>query len=340
MSKRRVLYIPIRSHTDRVFRPEMFEQFRERFEVTINEGDENYSTEQVAEHIGGFDALVTGWGSPPLSAEVFERADRLKMVAHSAGSVKGLCPPEVVAQIILPRKICVFSGNHAIATNVAESTVGLLIMTSHHFAAHALAIRERGEWLDPAIPKNGQFLNGSTLGVVSASKVGREVIRLLEPFDLKLIVYDPYLSDEEAEQLNVEKVSLNELFARSDLVTVHAPMIPETEKMIGAEQLKRMKDGATLVNTSRGKVIDHDALLREARTGRILLALDVTDPEPLPKDSPFRKLPNVIITPHISGAGYYGYFKIGEMTVQALEDFFAGKPVQGAVPFERYEQLA
>jgi len=117
-------------------------------------------------------------------------------------------------------------------------------------------------------------------------------------------------------------------------------MIPETEGMIGEQQLKLLKDGATLVNTSRGKVIDHEALLREAQTGRILVALDVTAPEPLPADSPFRNLSNVAITPHISGAGHYGYFKIGETTVQALEDFFAGKPVEGAVPFERYAQLA
>ena len=340
MSKPKVLYIPIRSHTDRVFRPEMFEQFRERFEVTINEGDRNYATEEVAERIQGFDALVTGWGSPPLSAEVFERADRLGIVAHSAGSVKGLCPPEVVAQYLVPRKICVFSANHAIAYNVAESTVGLLIMVSRRFMDHALAFRERGVWGDPGVPKNGQFLCGSTVGIVSASKVGREVIRLLQPFDVKMLVYDPYLSEWEAGRLNVEKVTLNDLFARSDLVTVHAPMIPETEGMIGEEQLKLLKDGATLVNTSRGKVIDHEALLREAQTGRILVALDVTNPEPLPADSPFRELPNVVITPHISGAGYYGYFKIGETTVQALEDFFAGKPVEGAVPFERYEQLA
>jgi phosphoglycerate dehydrogenase-like enzyme len=110
--------------------------------------------------------------------------------------------------------------------------------------------------------------------------------------------------------------------------------------MIGAEQLRRLRPGAALVNTARGAVIDHAALYEVAKQGQILVALDVTEPEPLPPDSPLRQLPNVYILPHIAGAGHYGYFKIGEMTLQALRDFFAGRPVYGAVDFSRYAQLA
>jgi phosphoglycerate dehydrogenase-like enzyme len=110
--------------------------------------------------------------------------------------------------------------------------------------------------------------------------------------------------------------------------------------MIGEKQLKLLRNGAIFINTSRGSVVDHDALLTEAQTGRITVALDVTTPEPLPPDSPFRKLTNVILTPHVSGAGHYGYYTIGATTLQALEDFFAKKPVQGAVDFSRYELLA
>ena len=116
--------------------------------------------------------------------------------------------------------------------------------------------------------------------------------------------------------------------------------IPETNNMIGTEQLQLLRDGTTLVNTSRGSVIDHDALLAEARTGRILVMLDVTTPEPLSVDSEFRRLPNVFVTPHVSGTGNYGYSKIGEMTLAALEDFFADKPIVGAVNFGRFDRLA
>ena len=114
-------------------------------------------------------------------------------------------------------------------------------------------------------------------------------------------------------------------------MTVHAPKLPATDNLIGRDQLRRLKDGAALVNTSRGSVIDEAALIEEAQTGRIFVALDVTEPEPPAPDSPLQHLPNVIVLPHVSGAGNYGYFKIGETTLKALEDCFAGRPVEGAV---------
>ena len=127
---------------------------------------------------------------------------------------------------------------------------------------------------------------------------------------------------------------------QSDFISLHAPSISETNKLVGEKQLKALRDDAVLVNTSRGSVIDHDALLAELQTGRITAFLDVTTPEPLPPDSPFRKLTNCIISPHTSGSGDYGYHLIGTMTVQALEDFFAGKPVEGAVNLAGVSTLA
>lgn len=339
MGKPKILYIPTVSHTDSVFKKETFQRMLERFDVKINGTNTNYTTRQLAEEIRGFDGLVTGWGTPNLDESVFENADKLKIIAHSAGSVKGFLRG-VVEKYIIPRNICVFSANEAIAFNVAEATIGMLIMTCRRFMDHALVIREKGVWKDPNVPSHAKYLTGSTVGIVSASKVGRIVIALLKPFKVEILVYDPYLSDWEAGSLDVKKVSLDELFACSDFVSLHAPSIPETNKMVGEKQLKAMRDGAVLVNTSRGSVIDHDALLAELQTGRIMATLDVTTPEPLPPESPFRKLSNVIIIPHVSGAGFYGYYMIGTTALQALEDFFADKPVQGAVDFSRYKILA
>jgi phosphoglycerate dehydrogenase-like enzyme len=110
--------------------------------------------------------------------------------------------------------------------------------------------------------------------------------------------------------------------------------------MIGDEQLSLLRDGATLVNTSRGTVIDQAALFEHAKKRRIHVCLDVTDPEPMEATNPLRQLDNVIITPHVSGSGHYGYKLIGDQTVQALVDCFAGREVEGAVPFERYETIA
>ena len=178
-----------------------------------------------------------------------------------------------------------------------------MIMSAKRLMDYAQHVRHTDGWRSPDIPVDEQHLFGATVGIVGASDVGRVVLRLLRPFDAKVLLYDPYLSAEEARALAVEQVSLDDLFARADIVSLHAPSIPETRHMVGAAQLRRMRDGALLVNTARGSLIDQEALVHEAGSGRIRVALDVTTPEPLPGDSPLRAMPNVIITPHLAGQG-------------------------------------
>ncbi len=337
MNKPKILYLPTSGHTAEVFPPEVFARFQEQFDVTLNETGSSYTSDQIAERVAGFEGVVTGWGVSPITEKVMANADVLRIIAHSAGSIKRLVG-EVLEKHILPREICVFSANEAIAYNVAEYTVGAMIMTTRRWVDFILHTRS-GRWNRSEVTPSANSLRGSVVGIVSASKVGRQVIKLLQSFEARKLIYDPYLSDWEAGALGVEKVSLNDLFATADIVTVHTPSIPQTDKMIGEEQLKLLRDGATLVNTSRGSVIDHDALLTEARSGRIFITLDVTTPEPLPPDSPFLGLPNVFVTPHVSGTGAYGYAKIGETTLAALEDFFADRPVVGAVDFNRFDLI-
>jgi len=338
--KNRVLCIPTSKHVEYVFSKENLHRLETMFDVAFNDLDRDFSSREVAGKIEGFDALITGWGSPPLTQDVFENADRLMIIAHSAGSVKYMLSKEVLQRYVIPRKICVCNAPKAIAYNVAETTMGLLIMASRRLVDHIVNIRERPVWHSPEIPRSVRSLNSSTIGIVGASTVGREVIRLLQPFNAKILVYDPYLTDWEAGRLNVEKTSLEDLFRRSDYVSVHAPMTEETYHMINERHLILLRDGAVLINTSRGKLINHEDLIKECKSGRILVALDVTDPEPLPPDSPLRKLKNVMITPHVAGLGSYGAQKIGEMTLQALEDFFSGNKVSSAIDFEKYDILA
>jgi len=268
MSKPKVWFICTQSHRKLVFTDEHWEQLCAEFDVTTNDSGRNLTTEQVSEGCRGYWGIITGWGAPPLTAEVFENDPDLQIIAHSAGSVKSMLSADIVSRYLVPRNIVTFSGNGAIAFNVAESTIGLLLMTARHWIHFNNHYHQTGQWRPPDVNANVQGLLGSTVGVVSASAVGRQVIRLLQPWDLQIICYDPYVSAEQMQQLGAEKVELNELFERSDHVTVHAPVTAETEKMIGAEQLALLRDGATLVNTSRGWVIDHDALcLPTARFG-------------------------------------------------------------------------
>lgn len=339
-AKAKVWCILTKEGLDRVMRPEDQAKLKAEFDVTFNRTNKFPDTNAIARKIADYDILLGGWGSPPLTEKVFEKAKKLKMYAHFAGTIKHLLSKDVVEKYLIPRDIVTYSANEAIGYNVAESAIGMLMMIGHQWMPLALDFRKTGRWRQLDVPWHAQFLQGSTVGIVAASKVGRHVIKLLAGWDLKLQCYDPYLSAAEAKKLGVRKVGLNQLFKTSDYITIHTPTTPETDGMIGEKQIKLMKDGATIINTARPMVFDQDALYREAKSGRIYVGLDVTTPEPLPQDSPFRKLANVYIMPHVSGAGFYGYFKIGENGLKAMQQRMAGKKVFGAVPYHVYERLA
>jgi phosphoglycerate dehydrogenase-like enzyme len=130
------------------------------------------------------------------------------------------------------------------------------------------------------------------------------------------------------------------LFSRSDVLSVHAPLIPETVGLVDARLLGRLRDGTVLINTARGKIIDSDALVRECLSGRIDAVLDVTDPEPLPPDSPLLDLPNVFVTPHVAGAVGNEIARLGELAVGELERLAAGQPLQHAISPTELGKLA
>jgi phosphoglycerate dehydrogenase-like enzyme len=338
---KKVLSLPPLSHIVTMFREETWDSLCEEFEVYENESAEQMKPDEVLKHVATSDAILTGWGSPSFTTEILEAAPNLRIIAHTAGSVKQFFTPELVRDVLIPRGITVFSGNDGLAINVAEATIGLMIAASRRWPEHIDAFHEFKKRTSHAdIPRNGQFLTGATVGLVSASKVARHVIRLLQPFGCEILVYDPFIPAEVARGLGVELVELDELFERSDIVSLHAPALDTTDKMIGKRQVALMKDGAVLVNTARGRILDHDALLQELKTGRIVAALDVTTPEPLPPDSEYWQLSNVVLTPHLAGDGYAGYFRIGDTTRDALHDCFAGRPVGGAVPLDRWDILA
>ncbi|MGH3164865.1 MAG: NAD(P)-dependent oxidoreductase, partial [Trebonia sp.] len=173
--------------------------------------------------------------------------------------------------------------------------------------------------------------NGIVVGVVGASRVGRRVLDLLVNLDVSVLLADPYVTGEEAAALGPAKTTLEELLRVSDIVTRHAPALPETRQMIGKEQVAEMKDEAVLINTARGALIDTDALIAELRTGRIEAVLDVTDPEPLPRDSPLFDLPNVQLTPHIAGAMGNEVPRLLEQAVAEVERLAAGLPLSHPV---------
>jgi phosphoglycerate dehydrogenase-like enzyme len=168
--------------------------------------------------------------------------------------------------------------------------------------------------------------HGTTVGVVGASRVGRLVLERLRAFDFRRLVYDPLLAPDEARALGAEPVELDALLRRSDVVTLHAPLLPETRGLLDRRRLGLLRDGAVLVNTARGGLVDGEALCEELVAGRIDAVIDTTEPELLPADSPLYELPNVFLTPHLAGAMGNETQRLAELALDELGRFVRGEP--------------
>jgi phosphoglycerate dehydrogenase-like enzyme len=271
------------------------------------------------------DVAITGWGAPPIPAELF--GPRLRLVAHAAGSVKRLVPEDVVR-----RGVAVSHAAHVIADAVCEYALALILVGLRRPHEMDAALKGGVAWREAGYT-GARTLAGRPVGVIGAGYVGRRVIALLRAFGADPLVYDPYARD-------LPTVDLDELFRRSEVVTLHAPITPETRHLIGADHLSRLPDGALFVNVARAWLVDQDALLAELRRGRLWAALDVFDEEPLPADSPFRALPNVLISPHQAGYTRDTYMRQGLEMVEEVERFLRDEPLQHRIPPERYGLMA
>ncbi len=263
--------------------------------------------------------LVGHWGCPTLTAEVLDRAPKLRLFAYGAGTVKWQVTPEV-----FERGIVVTSAAAANAVPVAEYAAAAILLANKG----VFLVREKLRDPSAAVPLDLQRVGncGARVGIVGASIIGRLVIDQLRGTDVEIAVYDPFLGAADAAALGVEKVEdLNELCRTVRVLSIHAPDIPPTRGMIGAEQLAALADGATVVNTARPALVDQAALLVELEAGRIAAVLDVTDPEPLPPGHPLLALPNVFVTPHVAGAMGNELVRLAELAVEEVERFAAGR---------------
>lgn len=315
------------------FSEEALEKLRSFGEVTINETDLT-SPEQVGKVIAGADAAVTSWGSQPLAREVLDAAPNLKLVLHAAGSVKPIVTEELWA-----RGVRVTGSPKPLGEGVAETALGLTITSMKNVFALSRSI-EAGDWRETGIPDIRELCD-VTIGVVGAGWAGGHYIELLRGFHVNVLLYDPYLPETRVKELGVTRADLPLLLRESDLISLHAPSIPETEHMINAETLGWMKKDAILINTARGSLIDEAALYRHMAAGGLRYAcLDVTDPEPPAAENPLRKLPNVIFTPHLAGLVNNGQHKIGFHVCEEIERYLSGREMACEVTREKLHTMA
>ncbi|MGW6206605.1 hydroxyacid dehydrogenase [Streptomyces sp. NPDC055089] len=276
---------------------------------------------EVAAALAEAEVLFTCWGATPLTGPVLAAAPRLRAVVHAAGSVK-----HHITDACWERGIAVTSAAGANALPVAEFTVAAILFAGKQVLRSARRygeLRTGHDWLDE-LDGSGNYRR--TVGIVGASRIGRRVIELLRPFDLDVLLYDPYAGEDEAARLGVRLTTLDDLCASSSVVSVHAPQLPETHHLIGAAQLAAMPSGATLINTARGSLVDEDALLPELTSGRLHAVLDVTDPDLPRASSPLYDLPNVLLTPHVAGSLGNELHRMADQALDELERFTAGLP--------------
>lgn len=297
--------------------------------------DENTDQGQEAA-IAGAEIAVTGWGSCPLTEPMLDAAPGLKLVCHSAGSVRGL----VDAALFRARGIRACSARSALATGVAEFCFGMMLV-SMKAVWQLNAATSSGTWDRSAVMDWVREPFGATVGIVGASEVGREMVRLCSTLELAaILLYDPYVTEDEARSLGCEKVELDTLMRRSDVVSLHTPAIEACRHLINAQNLALLKDRAIFINTARGMCVDEQALIAELEKGRILACIDVTDPEPPEPDSPLYRLPNCILTPHVAGAVKENTFRQGGLVADQVEASVAGRPLPGEIDLAKFDRLA
>jgi len=271
-----------------------------------------------------------------VSAQLLERAPRLRVIGRA-----GVGVDNIDLDAATRRGILVMNTPGGNATSVAEHTLALLLALARSVPQLNAAI-QASRWEKSGA--TGIELRGKTLGLIGLGRVGSEVARRARAFEMRVLAHDPYISENVAREGGVELIPLSELLARSDFVSLHAALSPETKQIINAATLAKMKRGARLINTARGELVDEAALAEALRSGHLAgAAVDVFAVEP-PRGSPLVGLPNVVATPHVAGSTEEAQEEVGTLIAQQVRDFLAEGVLRNAVNLptlsaEQYRRL-
>lgn len=277
--------------------------------------------------------IFSTWFMPQMDEEFLAAVPALEAVFYAAGTVKNFYTPAAADRGVI---ICAAAGGNAIP--VAEYCLAITLLSLKNFW-HYPGQRPETKFTKVEGEPRGVF--GATIGLVSFGAVARHFAGLLARHGVKVLAYDPHLPPEVAAQHGVTLVPLEELFRVSDVVSVHAPWLPETESMINEALLRSMKPGATFINTSRGAIVDERGLCEALGARPDLTAfLDVTHPEPPLPDSPLRTLPNVVLTPHIAGSMGGEVSRLGAWMLEEAELYLGGRPLRHRIDFDQLALMA
>src|SRR5499427_1842190 len=277
--------------------------------------------ETIGAELADADALIVR-SATRVTPDLLDKAPKLRAVGRAGVGVDNIDLPEATR-----RGVLVMSTPGGNAVTVAEHTFALVLARARQAAKVDAGLRE-GRWEKSS---SGTELRGKTLGLIGLGRIGGEVARRAEAFDMKIIAYDPYISEAAAKELQVELVNLDRLLAESDFISLHTALSPATQNMINAKSIQKMKKSARIVNAARGELIDEAALAEALKNGRLAgAALDVFVEEP-PKNSPLIGLPNVIGTPHIAGSTAEAQEEVGTQVAVQVRDYLKDGIIRNAV---------
>jgi phosphoglycerate dehydrogenase-like enzyme len=275
------------------------------------------------------EALVTTWDSPRFGDDLLRLAPLLRVIAHCGGEVKGRFPAPLFSRVTIT------NAPAPMARPVAELAVTLLLYSARRVDGYRAALRQRSNAIYARLHRDGagdETLRGRAIGLLGFGKIGRDIAAMLAPFEVRLLVHDPFVPAREIRAAGARPVSWPQLLTRSRDVVLAAALTDRTRGILDARALKRLRDGATVVNVARGGLVDLDALTREVRSGRLRCALDVTDPdEPLSPRHPLRRARGAIVTPHVGAAQREVRRAMAAIVTEDLERFFRGRPVRNRV---------
>ncbi|SEE43113.1 Phosphoglycerate dehydrogenase [Arthrobacter alpinus] len=315
---------------NRLFTARLLDALADGVNLLSREPLEDFSSAAALAVLANTDILITGWGCQQIDADVLDAAPRLRYILHAAGTVKNH-----VTEACWDRGIQVSTAADANALPVAEYTLAMILLANKNILQLGQLVHSRHSPVSPEaeFPSMGNYRK--RVGIIGASKIGRHVIRLLRPFDVDVVVADPFLDDAEATVLGTALVTLEELASTSDVVSLHAPSLPSTLNLISKEIIASFGPGTTFINTARGELVDQDALLDRLQQGDLYAVLDVTTPWELPPDSGFYTNPNVLLTPHIAGSLGTELERLAATVVAEAHRVAKGEPLRHALPAEQ-----
>jgi D-3-phosphoglycerate dehydrogenase len=293
------------------------------------------SPAELTSELSDADALVVR-SATKVTREMIDAAPKLRVIARAGTGVDNVDVPAATA-----RGIVVMNAPGANSLSVAELAMGLMLSMARNIPA-ADASMKASKWEKSKFA--GAEVRSKVLGLVGLGRIGQEVAARAHAFEMTVIAHDPFISAEMAAALGVELVSLDDLCARSDYISLHVPALPSTRHLFNAERLGKCKKGVRIINTARGELIDDAALADAIEAGHVAgAAVDVFDPEP-PKNWRLAVLPQVVATPHIAASTKEAQEQVGSETAAALRDFLKEGIIRNAVNFpsvsmEAYKRL-